>query len=117
MVPLLANTSGNEPSTTDIRVVLKGLLAKESRTLSPLQFDLVVKRACEESTALYLSLAVQVVPHWKSYYPDSCVLTGTVSGLISQLLDLLEMCYGAKLTRFALSLLTHAVDGLRDTEM
>ncbi len=52
MVPLLANTSGNEPSTTDIRVVLKRLLAKESRTLSPFQFDLVVKRACEEPTAL-----------------------------------------------------------------
>jgi hypothetical protein len=118
VVPLLANASGNEPSTTDVGIVLRGLLAKESRTLTPFQFDLVVERACEEPTALYLSLAVQVVRHWTSNQAaDSCVLAGTVSGLISQLFNSLEMCYGAKLTRFALSLLTHAVDGLRDTEM
>jgi hypothetical protein len=105
-------------TVANIEMVISQLLTKASRTLTRPQLDFVISKACEEPTALYLSLAVRVVREWTSSMPtDACMLNGTVVGLISQLFDSLESNYGVMLTRSALTLLTHAVDGLRDVEM
>ncbi len=105
-------------SIADVEEILLQLLNQQSRQLSRSQLDYALTKALEEPTVLYLSLAVRVLRYWTSgMVEDECLSHGTVPELIHQIFESLENKYGSTLTRVALAMLTHAVDGLRESEM
>jgi hypothetical protein len=98
------------------RSVLESILTRNSRTLNPSQWERVLEQVGEDSTALYMNLCRLVCLKWVSH-DDKCMLAATVPGIVSQILDSLEVTFGPLLTRCALGLLSFAKEGLSDTEM
>ena len=101
---------------TGARSVLESILRRNARTLTSPQWELVLDQANVDSTALYLNLCSLVFLNWSSR-DDGCVLAATVPGIVSQILNGLEVMFGCLLTRTALGLLSYARAGLSDTEI
>ena len=103
--------------------VLSGLMSLYNRKLTGDQTNKVLTSLSHEPTALYLTLAVNIVRHWTCLEGQiigsappirsdlKIGLRGTVNGLISQIFDQLESDYGKQLTRFALGFLTFSKSG------
>ena len=123
-------TSGNEDVNTDvyysaqinrnhnseIQQMLSELLRRSGRQLTQQQWARVLPRAQVEPTALYVRLAVNRISCWASA-DNACDLAPGVRGLINQIVDDLEIEFGANLTRASLGYITFSLDGIDDNEM
>ena len=101
----------------DVRSVVD-MLKYRSRSLSVPQMELIVERSQQESSALYLSLAVSVVCKWSSFMDNAdVVLSSGVSNLIKQIFSVAEKFFGRVIIRAALGFITISLAGLSDTEL
>jgi hypothetical protein len=113
-----------EVQSADARSVLSNLLLLHSHKLTNIQTESVLASMEYEPSALYLALAVNVIRHWPNFDERSNVkidstsnlnfknnLRGTVSGLINQIFDQLEVDYGSALTRSAVAFITFSRSG------
>jgi len=111
-----------EVGSEEMQSVLSGLLLLYNKKLTETQLENVMTSIYYEPTALYLSLAVNVVRHWTSLDGHlnetnplkqdlKTGLQGTVSGLINQIFNQLEIDYGKILTRFAVGFIAFSVSG------
>jgi WD40 repeat protein len=99
--------------------IMRSMLARRRRTLTPMQWTYVIDQAAVEPTALYFWLAVRVVEKWSS---NSAIdvdvrLAPGVKALINQIFDEVERNYGRELTRAAVGFITFSVSGVSDAEM
>jgi WD40 repeat protein len=98
--------------------MMKAMLRRKQRQLTPDQWNIVTSSVAPEPTVLYMSLAIRVIAEWKSYdQPSQLRLMPTVRQLISQVLESVEILHGAKLVRMALAMITFSVEGISDNEM
>jgi WD40 repeat protein len=99
--------------------VMKSMLERRGRTLTPMQWSYVIDQISVEPTALYLWLAVRVVEKWSSnnVVDLDVQLAPGVKPLINQIFDEVERSYGKSLTRAAVGLITFSTSGVSDAEM
>jgi hypothetical protein len=99
----------------DIRAIMQAVLWKKNRSLTESQWEIVIRQAAVEPSAIYLSLAVQIVEHWHSFSDSSePLLASSLRGVVEQILDRVEMECGKTLCRLALGLITYSVRGIND---
>jgi WD40 repeat protein len=112
------SSTGECVETVKFHQMMKDVLRNRRRDLTVPQWKLVSSCLDVEATALYVTLAVRIVEPWRSSDDMSqLTLAPTVRGIISQLLDSVEVIYGKNLVRTALALITYSVDGISDNEM
>lgn len=102
----------------EARVVLTGLLDQRHRSLTDEQWRVAMASIEAEPTAIYLSLAANVLQTWRSAKsgPD-LILSPTVSGLVNQIFDSIERNFGSIFSRVAVGLISFSVAGITDNEM
>ena len=106
----------------EVQIVLSRMLSLYNRTLNESQIQNVMTSILYEPTAVYLSLAVNIVQQWTT--ADGQIdhqsrqkidlklgLQGTVNKLINQIFDRLELDYGKMLTRFAVGFILFSKTG------
>lgn len=103
-----------QPSS-EIRAIAEAVLLKKNRTLTSNQWEVFLRQAEVEPSAIYLSLAIKIVEHWQS--SDAPQLASSLRGVVGQILDHVEMECGRTLCRLALGLITYSVRGVNDNEM
>ena len=102
----------------DVCSVIADMLKYRGRSLNDKQMRLIVDRSQQESSALYLSLAVSVVSKWNSYMGEkNAVLSSGVSQLIKQIFIVAEISFGRVIIRAALGFITMSIKGLSDNEV
>ena len=101
-----------------MRSVIADMLKCNGRSLNIKQMDLICDRSQQESSALYLSLAVSVVCKWNSYMEDTdAILSSGVNLLIKQIFIVAEKFFGQIVIRAALGFITVSIAGLSDVEV
>ena len=104
--------------SSDVSSLVADMLTFRGRSLTAQQTDLIIERSQQESSALYLSLAVSVVCKWNSFTDVSeTVLSSGVSQLIKQIFTVAEKFFGRVVIRAALGFITVSINGLSDTEV
>ena len=109
-----------KPRVNEVKLILRSILERRGRTLTPTQWKLLVKQVTLEPTVLYLHIAGYVVSKWTSYHiivDATTELPSTVEKLADRIFDLLECEHGRAFTRAALGFLVFSLHGVTDIEM
>ncbi len=100
------------------RFVLERMLSNVNRKLTDMQWDYVMEQVSYEPTPLYLILAARIIATWHdNASSDVTVIRPTVSGIINQILDDIEIEYGTLFTRATVGFITLSSHGISDDEM
>jgi energy-coupling factor transporter ATP-binding protein EcfA2 len=96
--------------------IIQKLLESQQRKITPYQSLVLLEAVSQEPTILYISLAMEIVKHWRSFDVD-VVLKPTVKGLIHQIFETLEKNYGNEFVSAAFTMITYSREGINDVEM
>ncbi|UJR21317.1 hypothetical protein I4U23_024408 [Adineta vaga] len=100
------------------KIVLKAWLARQHRTITDIQWELVHERLTECNTPLYVKLVFDEIKLWRSYTKtQEKDLAKTVSTSINKLLGRIENQHGHILVEHALSYITASRSGLSEAEL
>eukprot|EP00041_Stephanoeca_diplocostata_P037716 m.1439093 g.1439093 ORF g.1439093 m.1439093 type:complete len:1588 (+) comp25093_c0_seq23:2068-6831(+) len=102
---------------SEIDRVLSGLLNGIHRTLTPAQWDVVVRSISHCTLPLYIQLTFGACSRWKSTQPLPCQQFPTsVQGMVSDFYDSLVI-HGPHLVQWSVALLAASQEGLTETEL
>jgi WD40 repeat protein len=95
---------------------IASFLCRRKMNLISDQWMLMLNAVNQEPTILYISLAMEVVSHWRSF-DRNVALAPTVKALIHQIFGDLELSYGKEFTSVAFAMLTFSREGVNDLEL
>ena len=94
------------------------LESNHKKVLGKDQMELLMDKAADEPTVLYVTLASRAASSWVSSQSlTSCELAAGVKNIIIQIFKKLENDFGQVLVKSALSFITYSVAGVSTTEM
>lgn len=117
-VPRVAVTTLSTSANSESRSMMRNLMVRKARKLTPEQMSYIFENAKVEPTALYFRLAAKIAENWKSYDTvQQLQLQSSVRAVINQIFNSIEKDYGRLLVHDAIGYITFAAGGVNDIEI